>query len=319
MINSGLSFGLSAVIAKKSPKAVKESNATERKPLDPVITLVTTPGRFNITEAAMKQLDVTKGEHVLFVTNYEGILAAIAAKSEEVVAIAIQHDLDVDSIEFRDLMLKEFGKIYVTKGFLKFASDGKEIMSTIRLSKKEAEEQFAIQKADLCVTKRPEIAARVVEKGLAVSVSEVTNEQIEAEVNIKDINLPVEQAHFGSKISPVSSSAQLFTFSDSTVYGQLALNVPADHNAIFAIKPETTTYPLSNGVEEVECVMFELELKEYKAKQIKKSASKETVEGAVEEVANEEIASTEDQLPFEGEASSTEEGATEDAANFWEE
>lgn len=296
-----LQFGLSAVVSKK---AVKTSNGEkvvkERQPLPAVITLTTVAGRFNITDAAMKVLGLQKADSILFVTNYDSILTAIATKDESITAIAIERDMDIDSDEFKNAMLKEFGKVYVTKGFPKFASDGTPIMGNERLTKKEKVDLLAIQLEDLIVSKRPEIAPRVVEAGKAMSVSEVTEEQIREFITPDDVVVPQVQQHQGAKISVVGSAVQLFNFSDATVYNQLSVGVPADHIAIYTIKPETTEYPISDGIKEIACTMFELELDGYKEKIQKKAKSAASTEEVVEEVANEEFASAADELPFEG-------------------
>lgn len=241
---------------KKETKA-KVAKVREVVELNPILTATSVGGRFEITDKAITLLGLAPDANVMFVSNYAEVLAAIENGMEELVNDCIEQGFDIKSSEGRMYLLKKYGALYITEGIERFKADGTNMLAKPKKSKAELEELLAAQRMDLIVTKRTEIESRLVEAGIINQVGEATDEQLLAEVNVKDVEVPFENAKFGSKMSAISGSVQgTRTFTDSTLYKQLI--VPEGCKLIFNVTSESEQYPVNDGCKEVTVTLFKL-------------------------------------------------------------
>lgn len=277
-----LQFGLGIVMPKKETKA-KVAKVREIVELNPIITATSVAGRFEITDKALALLGLKPDSNIMFVSNYDQLLAAIENGMESLVEDCIEQGFDIKSGEGVKYLFDKYGVLYVTEGIERFKSDGTNMLAKPKKTKAELEEYLASQRTDLIVAKRTEIESRLVESGVISQIGEATEEQLLAEVNIKDVEVPFENARFGSKMSAISGSVQgTRTFTDSHLYKQL--NVPEGHKMIFNIVSESEQYDLSNGFDNVTVPIYKLVLDKVMEvqKRVRKAKDVETSEEVVE-------------------------------------
>lgn len=243
MNKGGISFGFKAVVAGQKTSIV---NA------DPQLIAASTNGKFTITPAVSTAMGLQPGDYIQFADNLSEIMNAIRNKQPELVAVAEENGIDLDTPEGVDAIISEYRVLGIFKGVALLNADGTPKMANARTSK---EEKMAYLEEH-----RDELVSAALEQG----IENPTDEQLLDAI--------------GSKQEPAVSGAKLATTSNMTGYG-LGLNFTDSYvwNVLKSdLDPETRTstkrifnvdvkntqkMPYPNGKDDVEVEVFILTFK----------------------------------------------------------
>ena len=246
---------------KKSAFGFAAVNAGQRNvAVEPQLVATSTNGAFRLTAPVTKLLGIAPGDYVMFVNNIAQIDAALAARTEDVVAYAKENDLELGSPELAIAMHKEFDMWGVAKGIALYNSKG--IAQTVkeRLSVKDKE---AIVRANFATYLEQALASDNTELVEALSREGVTeDEQVTLLAScIEGQEVTKYQGSKTANPSGLTGAGVSLNFTDSNVWNQLKADMDSatDLNRIFDIDTdEVMTIELSNGYEDVKVPFFVL-------------------------------------------------------------
>lgn len=242
------SFGFSAVIAGQKASSV---NA------DPAIIVNSTEGKFTITAPVAKALDIAPGDYAQFITNVTDIENAIAARDEMLVAFCEENGLDIETVEARNLIIKEFGSWGIAKGHQLFDSKGNSLKATERFTEADKKRFIAEHGAEF-------VAQNAEAMRTALKMEDATEEELLAALTPEMIPSPETDKYQGSKTSNTSKLTGVgvqVSFTDSNIWLTLKsdLSNPKAINRTYAIDINNPQFvELSNGKEAVKVKFFEL-------------------------------------------------------------
>lgn len=243
MNKGGISFGFKAVVAGQKTSVI---NA------DPQLIAASTNGKFTITPAVSAAMGLQPGDYIQFADNISEIENAIRNKQPELIAVAEENGVDINTPEGAAAIIDAFRVVGIAKGIALLNADGTPKMANARTSK---DEKMAY--LNEC---RDEILAAAAEKG----IEDPTDEQLLDMIGSKQ-----EPAFSGSKLATTSSMTGYglgLNFTDSNVWNMLKADLEPEAREttkrIFNVNiKETQTMPVNNGKEVVNVEVFILTLK----------------------------------------------------------
>lgn len=253
-LGNKLSFGLSAVQSGQKLAAVVSK---------PTLTANSTTGKFTVTPAVSKALNVSVGENIMFFNNRREIEEAISIKDDALVAVCQEAGIDLDTEEGVAQVIKEFTEWYIAKGELLYDSKGNPVMACERYTAadKQAYIDAHIDEYLADDDTRAELARRCEEAGV-----EATDENMAAKLTVDDVETPKFHAMSGSKTSTTSTAtgvgAQL-SFTDTAIWNMMKEDLGDDKASMNRIYDVDVAHPLTtefnNGKENVSVRAYKLE------------------------------------------------------------
>ena len=244
---------------------------------EPQVIALSTTGGFKLTPAVTKLLGIQHGDNVMFITNADGIDAAIREKDASLVAFCEENGLDIATPEAAVAIHKAFDMFGVAKGIQEFTDKGTPKKCAVRLTKKD--------KIAYVSEHYDEAYAAAMESGdealvAALTAEDVTREQIVA-ILAEGMESPETDKYTGSKCA--NSSAMLgtgtvVTFTDTNIWNQLKADMSAEDKGkylrVYAVDTDDLQrVVVSNGCKDVE-VPF-LVLGEYEDKVVSERGAKD--------------------------------------------
>lgn len=239
-LGTKLSFGVTAVQAGQKSSTVNAA---------PQLIANSTAGKFVITSAVSKALNIAVGENVMFLNNIAGVEMAIQNRVDAVVEYANEHGLDLDTREGADAVLAALTQWFIAKGVLMYKANGEPIYATERFTKEDKAKYLAEHAMEIVAANR----AALVEK-----FGEMSDEELAAQLTPDDIESPKYHAMSGSKTATTASATGVgcqLNFTDSAIWGALKADLgdlKEKKNRVFdVVLDEMQKVEFNNGKENV--------------------------------------------------------------------
>lgn len=247
-LGNKLSFGIQAVVAGQKSATV---NAT------PQLIVNSTAGKFTITSPVSKAMNVAVGENIMFLNNISGVEAAIQARVDEVVAYATENDIDLNTRDGEDAILKAFTQWFIAKGVPQFTKTGTPVMASERLTKADKEKYLEANRMTIVAEYRD---------ALVEEFGDMSDEELAEKLTVDMIESPKYHACSGSKTSTTSSSTGVglqLGFTDSAIWNTLKADLGDEatkknriYNVLLSDAVDTQYF---NGFENVTITIFPIE------------------------------------------------------------
>jgi hypothetical protein len=245
---------------------------------EPRLVANSTNGKFSMTAAVSKALQIAVGDYVMFMNDSAEVELAILKGNEQVLQAAQERGYDVNTLEGRKLAVTAFTTWYIAKGFAKFTDKGKPIMANIRYTEKEKLES-AISKIDdmLSNTEIYQALAEVMQKEDFTSeeLVEVLNSTEDNEfVNdvkarvIDFVQVPQYHLHEGAKTATTGNATGIgckLNFSDTSNWTLMKSdleNKEAKNRNYKVLLDSMQTIEVNNGYEDVAIDIYPIEFVE---------------------------------------------------------
>lgn len=240
-----LQFGVNAVIAGQKVTSIKTN---------PQLIVNCTVGKFTITSPVSKALNIAVGENVMFLNNIIGIEQAIQAKVDDIVAYAQEHNIDLDTREGEDAILKEFTQWFIAKGVPRYTTKGEPIFSTERMTKEDKEKYLAFHASEIVEANR---------EALVEQFGDLSDEELISNLTIDMISYPKYHACSGSKTAAngnVTGVGSQLNFTDSAIWNALKVDLGDEankKNRIFnVLLDEGTLTDYNDGCKNVQITIY---------------------------------------------------------------
>lgn len=249
MKTNKISFGLGVVVSGQ------KSNVVNAKP---ELYALSTKGGFTVTAPVSKRLGIAPGENIMFINNLTALENAIATKADALVEYCTENNIDIDSYEGQQTLIKTFGQWYIAKGYAKKDKTGNALKSTIRVTLKDKADYLA-ENMDKFVADNRE--ALIAKHNLDNSA---TDDDIKAVVVPEDVASPVVDAYEGCKTATTSSTTGVgckLNFTDSSTWeqlkGDLSDEVKEKTKRVFSVDVnDVDTIQVNNGYETVDVTVY---------------------------------------------------------------
>lgn len=243
----GIKFGISAVVAGQKKSSVMA---------EPTLTAQSTQGKFIITPIVSKTLNIANGEYLMFLNNIQGVEAAIQARSEEILTLAAENNIDIDTVEGQEQIMNMASQWFIAKGVPQYDAKGEPVMVSERYSKADKEKYLEAHKAEIVESNHDEL----------VSVfGDLSDEELADKLTIDMVEVPKYHKCSGCKTGTTSSSngtGLQLNFSDSAVWAALKADIaePTTKNRIFDVKlDEGTVIDYFDGFKNVNVTVYPIE------------------------------------------------------------
>ena len=231
-----LAFGVSAL---QSGQKTSTINAA------PQLIANSTFGKFCITSAVSKALNIAVGENIMFLNNIDNIETAIQQRNDMIVAYAAENGFDLDTREGVDAVLKAFTQWFIAKGVPQYKENGEPIMASVRYTKEDKERYLAEHAMDIVAANRE----LLVEK-----FGEMSDEELASKLTIDMVESPKYHACSGSKTATTAAATGVgcqLNFTDAAIWKALKSDLgemDTKKNRVFnVLLDEATTIPFANG------------------------------------------------------------------------
>lgn len=250
-LGTKLSFGVTAVQAGQKSSTVNAA---------PQLIANSTAGKFVITSAVSKALNIAVGENVMFLNNIAGVEMAIQNRVDAVVEYANEHGLDLDTREGADAVLAALTQWFIAKGVLQYDSKGNPVMATERYTKDDKAKYLAEHKMELVDANR---------EALVSQYGEMSDEELADKLTVDMIESPKFHSASGSKTATTASATGVgcqLIFTDSSIWSTLKSDLGDDaskKNRVYdVVLDEAQTTQFNNGKENVEITILPIVFKE---------------------------------------------------------
>lgn len=250
-----MKFGLSAVTVGVKRSAIND---------EAVLIANSTKAKFTLSGLVTRQLGLLPGDNIQFISNIDAITSAISEGDAQLVEWLANYnnmngiDMDIASVDARDIIFKEFAEWAICKGVEAKDKTGMPRMTSIRVSKEDKLKMLELQKEDLVNEMGEVLYERAVAAGKVEAGEECELELLSEMLTIDDVKLPETVAYLGSKTATTSSMVGhglILNFSDGSVWDELKrdLGESAESlNRYFKLNlNEPTEVEIHNGFETV--------------------------------------------------------------------
>ena len=125
-----VSFGLGSLSVVAS--GVKTSTIST----EPQLIALSTKGGFALTPAVTKAMGLVSGDNVIFINNIATVESEIASRSESIMQIVDENNLDLDNPEDVAALTAALSKWFIAKAYPLKSKTGAPIMVSARLTDK---------------------------------------------------------------------------------------------------------------------------------------------------------------------------------------
>lgn len=252
-LGNKIQFGIAGVQAGQKLAAVSAT---------PQIVANSTIGKFTLTPAVTKALNIAVGENVMFFNTIAPVEAAIANRADAIVEYAKVNNIDLDSHEGQQAILKEFTVWFIAKGELKYDRKGEPIMASVRMTKEDKAKYLKAHGMELVEANREALKERV-------GNPDATDEELLASIKPEEVESPKYHLAEGSKTATSSNATGVglsVSFTDTAIWNQLKEDLgdaKNKKNRIFdVLLDEPSTVPYNNGFKTVEVTAYPIQFVE---------------------------------------------------------
>lgn len=267
-LGNKIQFGIVGVQAGQKLAAVSAT---------PQLTANSTIGKFSLTPAVTKALNIAAGDSVMFFSTIAPVEQAIANRADAIVKYAEENGIDLDSHDGQQAILKEFTVWFIAKGELKYDRKGNPIMASVRMSKEDKAKYLAAHGMELVEANREALKERV-------GNPDATDEELLASIKPEEVESPKYHLAEGSKTATASNATGVglqLSFTDTAIWNQLKEDLgegKTKKNRIFEVLlDESSVVPFNNGKEVVNVTAYPIQFVEDTAPIIR-GAKDETAE-----------------------------------------
>lgn len=250
--NSKMQFGFNAVVSGQKSATVNAA---------PSLTACSTKGKFVVTSPVTKALKVAVGENIMFLNNISNVEQAIAQRTPDILAVADEMGVDIDSREGQDALLKSLTVWLITKGIAVKDSKNQQVTRQIRMSDEEKREYITKHAAEFVAAHRDDLIERN-------GGNDADDKTLSALIDIDEVNYPSYDLYTGSKTSTAGTATGVgcqVSFTDTTIWSQIKSDIdsPEKKNRVFDVKLDNAIeVQVSNGFENVTVVAYPIEFVE---------------------------------------------------------
>ena len=252
-LGNKIQFGIAGVQAGQKLAAVAAT---------PQLTANSTIGKFSLTPAVTKALNIAVGDNVMFFNTIAPVEQAIANRADAIVKYAEENGIDLDSHEGQQAILKEFTVWFIAKGELKYDRKGNPVMASVRMSKEDKTKYLEAHGMELVEANREALKERV-------GNPDATDEELLASIKPEEVESPKYHLAEGSKTATTSNATGIglqVNFTDTAIWNQLKEDLGENKtkkNRIFEVLlDEPSTVPFNNGKEVVEVTAYPIQFVE---------------------------------------------------------
>lgn len=252
-LGNKIQFGIVGVQAGQKLAAVSAT---------PQIVANSTIGKFSLTPAVTKALNIAVGENVMFFNTISPVEQAIANRADAIVKYAEENGLDLDSHEGQQAILKEFTVWFIAKGELKYDRKGNPVMASVRMSKEDKAKYLEAHGMELVEANREALKERV-------GNPDATDAELLANIKPEEIESPKYHLAEGSKTATTSNATGVglqLNFTDTAIWNQLKEDLGENKtkkNRIFEVLlDEPSVVPFNNGKEVVNVTAYPIQFVE---------------------------------------------------------
>lgn len=252
-LGNKIQFGIVGVQAGQKLAAVSAT---------PQLTANSTIGKFSLTPAVTKALNIAVGDNVMFFSTIAPVEQAIANRADAIVKYAEENGIDLDSHDGQQAILKEFTVWFVAKGELKYDRKGNPIMASVRMSKEDKAKYLEAHGMELVEANREALKERV-------GNPDATDEELLASIKPEEIESPKYHLAEGSKTATTSNATGVglqLSFTDTAIWNQLKEDLgesKTKKNRIFEVLlDEPSVVPFNNGKEVVNVTAYPIQFVE---------------------------------------------------------
>lgn len=244
-LGNKIQFGVQAVIAGQKSSTLNAA---------PQLTANSTVGKFVITSPVSKALNVAVGENVMFLNNIQGVEDAIQARVDDIVAYATENNIDLDTREGQDTLLKTFTQWFIAKGVKQYDSKGNPIMASERYTKEDKAKYLKAHAEEIVAANRDALVAEF---------GEMSDEELAEKLTIDMVESPKFHTASGSKTASSGSATGVgcqLNFTDTAIWNALKADLGENatkKNRVFDVDLENgTTVDYNNGKEMVPVTIY---------------------------------------------------------------
>jgi len=267
MKTNKLSFGFSTVAAGQKSSTLNAK---------PQLIANSTLGKFTITSAVSKVLGVVPGENVAFVNNLVNLNKAINDRSEDILAVAAELGVDIDTAEGKNAILDELAAWGICAGIKKFTKTGEKLMVPDRVTKEDKQKYLDAHRMEIVEANRD---------ALVEKFGEMSDEELAENLTIDFVVIEVQDAE-GSKTATTSTSTGIglqLGFTDTNVWNQLKSDIDEDTrtklNRYFDVDIENgIATTMNNGYEDVTVMVYPITFVEDKEPIVRERKAKDDSE-----------------------------------------
>lgn len=252
-LGNKIQFGIAGVQAGQKLSAVVAT---------PQLVANSTAGKFSLTPAVTKALGIAVGDNVMFFNTIAPVEQAIANRADAIVEYAKENNIDLDSHEGQQAILKEFTVWFIAKGELKYDRKGNPIMASVRMSKEDKVKYLAAHGMELVEANRDALKERI-------GNPDATDEELLASIKPEEVESPKYHLAEGSKVATTSNATGVglqVNFTDTAIWNQLKSDLGENKtkkNRIFEVLlDEPSTVPYNNGKEVVNVTAYPIQFVE---------------------------------------------------------
>lgn len=225
----------------------------------PQLIANSTEGKFTITPAVSKALGIAVGEYVMFFNNIQPIEQAIVNKADVIVEYAKENNIDIDTHEGQQEILKAFTAWFIAKGELKYKRTGEPIMATVRMSKDDKVAYLKAHGMELVEANREALKERV-------GNPDATDEELLASISPDEVESPKYHLAEGAKTATTSSATGVglqLNFTGTAIWNLIKKDLGENKtkkNRIFnVLLDEASVVPFDNGYKVIEVKAYPIE------------------------------------------------------------
>lgn len=267
MKTNKLSFSFKAV-----PAGQKSSILNAK----PQLIANSTLGKFTLTSAVTKVMGVAPGENVAFCNNISAINEAIQMRSDEILEVAKELNVDIDTVEGKNAIVAELTTWGIYKGIKKFNKAGEPVMVPNRVSKEEKQAYLDAHRMEIVEANR---------EALVEQFGEMSDEELADNLTTDFVVIETQDAE-GSKTATTSNSTGVglqLGFTDTNVWSQLKSDIDEDErtklNRVFDVDLENgVTIEMNNGYENVNVIVYPITFAENTTPIVRKKSEDESNE-----------------------------------------
>ena len=207
-----VSFGLGSLSVVAS--GVKTSTIST----EPQLIALSTKGGFALTPAVTKAMGLVSGDNVIFINNIATVESEIASRSESIMQIVDENNLDLDNPEDVAALTAALSKWFIAKAYPLKSKTGAPIMVSARLTDKEKKELFDSQVDTIVAENRDALIAKF------ELAADSTDEEIKSHLSVDDLEMPKVQSYPGAKLASNGNAQGVglkLNFSDTCTWEQL--------------------------------------------------------------------------------------------------
>lgn len=244
--------------------AVQAGQKSSTVNAEPRLIANSTPGKFQVTSAVSKALNVAVGENIEFLNNIDGLEKLANNPNADVLQFCEENGIDINTAEGKREFVDICTTWFIAKGHQEFTSAGKPIMSTVRCTKEDKLEAIAQNGAKMI--KDDAFRAILIER---VGNEDASDEELINAISVDDIESPKVESFTGSKTSTTGTATGVgcqLNFTDTSIWNAIKRDLGENKdkkNRIFNVliaSPETVT--VNNGFENVDVIAYPLEFVE---------------------------------------------------------